>query len=607
MTASSATYASHKEYMDSLVPPSHDEFEKIASVQQEREAEMRLAARQARRSSSQQIQQQTPLHNEDRRSSNSSSESKAGKRRKSIDTFKSKRAAKLIQRTYRGYRLRREMRGLGLDASTRWVSAIQEARFREMSRPLPRTGLTSSGDGESLRSGNGSESVNRGATAREKWRKAAFIAKKAGHDDSDSDLSSMSSEESEETHEERVERRKRREEAIKKRKETSMMMGLQYFLEMLDQKHRYGSNLRVYHEEWKSRDTHENFFYWLDHGEGRFVDMAACPRDRLERELVRYLSREERQYYLVTIDDDGRLCWAKDGCRINTTEDYRDSIRGIVPIDDPTPAWTNSEGRPETPIDDANSARSASSIESAREADRAAKYATPEFDDAKAHRKVMKLSAGTIFDKLLRKTVRKNTWIFVADTNFRLYVGIKASGAFQHSSFLQGSRISAAGLIKIKDGRLTSLSPLSGHYRPPASNFRAFIRSMKEAGTDVSHVSVSKSYTVLVGLETYMKTRNKGKHVLEKLTAKKEKIVAPEEVARREEEQKDKSASAAREREVLEEERRRQEEERKANSKRYQVVDKLRSVRDGDGGIRQEEDVTVTELPGPEAAADDRH
>ncbi len=47
-----------------------------------------------------------------------------------------------------------------------------------------------------------------------------------------------------------------------------------------------------------------------------------------------------------------------------------------------------------------------------------------------------------------------------ADTSFRLYVGIKQSGAFQHSSFLHGARISAAGLIKVKDGQLRSLAPL---------------------------------------------------------------------------------------------------------------------------------------------------
>ena len=88
-------------------------------------------------------------------------------------------------------------------------------------------------------------------------------------------------------------------------------------------------------------------------------------------------------------------------------------------------------------------------------------------DKSRDVKKIRHVSASTIFNKLLRGSIKKNTWIFVADTSFRLYVGIKQSGVFQHSSFLHGSRISAAGLITIKDGRLSKLSPLSGHYRPP--------------------------------------------------------------------------------------------------------------------------------------------
>jgi hypothetical protein len=138
-------------------------------------------------------------------------------------------------------------------------------------------------------------------------------------------------------------------------------------------------------------------------------------------------------------------------------------------------------------------------------------------------------------------------------------VGIKNSGVFQHSSFLQGARISAAGLIKIKNGRLSSLSPLSGHYRPPASNFRAFVHSLEDEGVDMSHVSISKSYAVLVGLEAYVKTQKKGKEALQKLSHHKLKVLEPEEAAKREEAEKDTSKSAAREREVLEKERREEE------------------------------------------------
>lgn len=521
------------------------------------------------------------------------------------------RAATVIQRTYRGYRVRREMKGLGIDASTRWVHALREAQFRALTTPRARTfGFADGEDGGGGGGGDGGGDAAGGAStwagdaaggdgassvvggtghwtstaARRNWKKAATIARRAGGDvDAPAEEDETSSSESEEASSDASDRsksseqkkaaRRRREAAKEKRKKDAKTMGLQYFLEMVDLKHRYGSNLRMYHEEWKKADTNENFFYWLDYGEGRYVDIDACPRERLDREQVRYLSREERQYYLVKVDGEGRLCWTKNGARIDTTEKWKDSIHGIVPADDPTPEFkslsTNetrllgdsSTGSSDDP-DSETSSHHHGATESELEADRAAKYATPSLDRAKGVKKVTHVSASTVFNKLLRKSVRKNTWIFVADTSFRLYVGIKNSGAFQHSSFLQGSRISAAGLIKIKNGRLASLSPLSGHYRPPASNFRAFVKSLKEEGVDMRHVSISKAYAVLVGLEAYMKTRSKGKDLLKKMTLRRDRIISPEEVKRKEEEERDKSESAAMERKVLEEEQKRRDENR---------------------------------------------
>ena len=49
--------------------------------------------------------------------------------------------------------------------------------------------------------------------------------------------------------------------------------------------------------------------------------------------------------------------------------------------------------------------------------------------------------------------------------NRNLFVGIKDTGSFQHSSFTAGGLISSAGLITVKSGRIHKLSPLSGHYR----------------------------------------------------------------------------------------------------------------------------------------------
>jgi hypothetical protein len=125
------------------------------------------------------------------------------------------------------------------------------------------------------------------------------------------------------------------------RNKSAKQMDLSYFLEMVDVKHRYGSNLRKYHAEWQRRPTKENFFYWLDHGEGKDVEVEKCSRERLEHMQVRYLGREERRFYEVVVDADGKLCWRKDGVRVDTSDKWRDSIKGIVRVDDPTPAWAH--------------------------------------------------------------------------------------------------------------------------------------------------------------------------------------------------------------------------------------------------------------------------
>lgn len=599
---------SRKEYMDSLVPPSSTEMARIAEVQLEREKEekrksrgkdreMRRSLDIKRSSMNSQIQDKPRrsiifggLRHDKAKSANThsrqSSSAAAGPESSDGDHVLMQHAATLIQKTYRGYKTRREMKGLGLDADTRWTHAIRELRFREMVQPRGKDDIPvpvgTQATQEGLRA-DGDEAKRRSSSARYKWRKVATIAARAAADMDDEPTSSSDS--ASDSHsgsglsasEKRRSAHQKREEAKARRRKDARIMGLQYFLEMVDLKHRYGSNLRTYHEEWKKADTNEPFFYWLDFGQGRNLDMATCPRERLDREQVRYLSREERQYYLVQVDAQGRLCWAKNGMRIDTTEQWKDSIHGIVPVDDPTPAFQPTSTRPTHPkalSSDASSSRASrsrrssessisnssdSSISNASsselEAARAAKYASPGFTDAKGYKKVTHISASTIFNTLLRKSVRKNTWIFVADTSFRLYVGIKDSGAFQHSSFVQGSRISAAGLIKIKNGRLASLSPLSGHYRPPASNFRAFVRSLREEGVDMSHVSISKSYAVLVGLEMYMKTQQKSKRLLNKAAHQKDKIVHPELAQKREEEARDTSQSAEKERQFLERQR----------------------------------------------------
>jgi hypothetical protein len=74
---------------------------------------------------------------------------------------------------------------------------------------------------------------------------------------------------------------------------------------------------------------------------------------------------------------------------------------------------------------------------------------------------------------------RSNTWIYVSDMKMNIFIGIKTSGNFQHSScklsliqrkrrltiVLAGGKVTSAGIIVVKNGIVKSLSPLSGHYR----------------------------------------------------------------------------------------------------------------------------------------------
>ena len=341
--------------------------------------------------------------------------------------------------------------------------------------------------------------------------------------------------------------KERRRKQKAEREKYARIMGLEYFLEMVDHKHRYGSNLRRYHAEWKKSDTNENFFYWLDYGEGKELDLEDRPRTRLDTERVRYLSREERQKYLTVIDDEGCFCWAKNGQPVTTSIDSRDSIEGIVPVEDETPTWreVTTGAKPEPMPDSDSSSISGTSTGSVEDS---SKYANTEFHDAKGLAKVNHVSVDALKNHMLRRTTKKNTWIFVADTSFRLYIGIKQSGAFQHSSFLRGARVSAAGLIKVKRGQLRKLSPLSGHYAPPLKNFKEFVKSLKEEGADLNRLNLSRSYAVLLGLEGYMGAK---KHVKTAEQGVKD-IVDPEGKRKREEAQKDKSKSAEKERQILE-------------------------------------------------------
>lgn len=412
-------------------------------------------------------------------------------------------AATKIQAAYRGHRERREQQGLVLDPSSRWSALIAEMKYRSVTAPHHKRppGLADS---------NG-RTRSASDVAKMHWRRVGWIAEHAGkgettanHQRTASDRSTGSSSAASNAETGEV---------------SSLLMDLRYFLEMVDSKHRYGANLQVYHEYWQRQQTTQNFFYWLDHGAGLHLNLSLCSREKLDRERIRYLSREERKDYLVEIDDDGRLRWAKNGELVTTSvDDFEDSVHGIVPKSTPD-STTPSSVEHETSLPRKDSALnhdlanfshleidSTSSTDSSVDGDTCPAKTDTSSSKPKRSRKIH-VSPATLLNHLLRSSIKPGTWIYVTDTLNRLYVGIKSSGAFQHASFLSGARIRSAGSIGVQDGKLTYLSPLSGHYRPTTQSFRTFVESLEEEGADLSALKVSGAYKVLRGMEFYGRTK----------------------------------------------------------------------------------------------------
>lgn len=106
-----------------------------------------------------------------------------------------------------------------------------------------------------------------------------------------------------------------------------------YWLEIVDDKHRYGTNLKWYHKAWNESDTDQNFFQWLDQGDGKDLDLEQCPRTRLDKERISYLNAEQRRNYKVDVNEQGLLVWAKNGELVDTTKFHRDAGPDVGIVD----------------------------------------------------------------------------------------------------------------------------------------------------------------------------------------------------------------------------------------------------------------------------------
>ncbi|KAJ1029627.1 hypothetical protein NDA13_002871 [Ustilago tritici] len=394
-----------------------------------------------------------------------------------------------------------------------------------------------------------------------------------------------------------------KEEFLKESKVLTKRMEDQNWLEMLDPKHRYGSNLKHYHRYWNLKaDTRQNFLQWLDEGDGRELSLEECPRSKLEEERIRYLTADERRNYLTFIDNEGvvppvrrfdelrshlkphlgkgRLRWCRTGELVNTSKyDHGDLGKGRGIALRQSQEWQDAiatGGVSDVVRDDKIKYRRSTSTDSSDSftSDSSSSAAVASFDhELSPHKEkqdpqVTSASSSHTFthdskpvtdpeekqqsrrEKLLEKAnlgpkylfkhklglyptserqqivrghsdtdhkdegnelhpdalIRRHkadTWIFVTDLSYNMYIGIKQRGRFQHSSLLAGSLVTVAGVLKVKEGVIVSIYPWSGHYRSSSQHFEEFIRRLQERGLDTSQINVTKSKWVIDVVNRY--------------------------------------------------------------------------------------------------------
>ncbi|XP_031255700.1 IQ domain-containing protein IQM1-like [Pistacia vera] len=96
-------------------------------------------------------------------------------------------------------------------------------------------------------------------------------------------------------------------------------LALQHWLEAIDPRHRYGHNLHMYYDVWFKSQSSQPFFYWLDVGDGKEVNLEKCPRSVLHRQCIKYLGPKEREAFEVIVEN-GKLIYKQSGMPIETIE-----------------------------------------------------------------------------------------------------------------------------------------------------------------------------------------------------------------------------------------------------------------------------------------------
>ncbi|KAK3220477.1 hypothetical protein Dsin_014447 [Dipteronia sinensis] len=104
--------------------------------------------------------------------------------------------------------------------------------------------------------------------------------------------------------------------------ERAQKLALKHWLEAIDPRHRYGHNLHQYYDVWFPSESSQPFFYWLDIGEGKEVNLEKCPRTTLQHQCIKYLGPKEREAYEVVMER-GKLVYKQNRVYVDTPKDSK--------------------------------------------------------------------------------------------------------------------------------------------------------------------------------------------------------------------------------------------------------------------------------------------
>ncbi|XP_073150490.1 LOW QUALITY PROTEIN: IQ domain-containing protein IQM6-like [Henckelia pumila] len=180
-------------------------------------------------------------------------------------------AAVRLQKTYKSFRTRRQLADCAVLVEQRWWKLLDFAELKRSSVSF--------------------FDIERPETAISRWSRARTKAAKVGKGLSIAD--------------------------------NARKLALQHWLEAIDPRHRYGHNLQFYYINWLHCDSKQPFFYWLDIGDGKEVNIERCHRSKLQQQCIKYLGPMERRAYEVIISN-GKLMYKECGKILDTREGPED-------------------------------------------------------------------------------------------------------------------------------------------------------------------------------------------------------------------------------------------------------------------------------------------